>query len=210
MAILALGSAPGAGDDARTDPLRVVADGDRGQRLRRRVTPGPTRLVRRKRPRHGSIGAGRCRYPPRDTPPEHPPPHAGHGGRRQDDGAGSGSGRPPVSALPAGDPGPEVLVPHWLTSAHRDRLAAVVRAALSGRRVHPLAAFHLEDVLTELHVAAARDAVWPASAARVRLATGWGEDVLPVRLSAAELDAVLALPDLPGALRGLLSGGVDA
>ena len=34
MAILALGSAPGAGDDARTDPLRVVADGDRGQRLR--------------------------------------------------------------------------------------------------------------------------------------------------------------------------------
>jgi hypothetical protein len=114
-----------------------------------------------------------------------------------------------VSALPAGDPGPEVLVPHWLTSAHRDRLATVVREALTGRRVHPLAAFHLEDVLTELHVATARDAVWPASAARVRMATGWGEDVLPVRLSAAELDAVLALPDLPGALRGLLTGGVD-
>jgi hypothetical protein len=42
------------------------------------------------------------------------------------------------------------------------------------------------------------------------MATGWGEDVLPVRLSAAELDAVLALPDLPGALRGLLTGAVDA
>jgi hypothetical protein len=117
-----------------------------------------------------------------------------------------------VSVLPAGDHGPEVLVPHWLTAAHRDRLAGAVREALAGCLVHPLAAFHLEDVLTELHVATVRDAVWPASAARVRLATGWGRDVLPVRLSAAELDAVLALPDLPGALRELLggSGGVDA
>lgn len=115
-----------------------------------------------------------------------------------------------MSALPAGDAGPEVLVPHWLTSAHRDRLAAAVREGLAGRRVHPLVAFHLEDVLTELHVAAARDAVWPASAARVRLATGWGQDVLPVRLSAAELDAVLALPDLPDTVRGLLTGAVDA
>jgi hypothetical protein len=121
-----------------------------------------------------------------------------------------GPGRQPVSALSAGDPGPEVLVPHWLTAAHRDRLAGAVREALAGRLVHPLAAFHLEDVLTELHVAAARDAVWPASAARVRLATGWSRDVLPVRLSGAELDAVLALPALPDALRELLSGGVGA
>jgi hypothetical protein len=112
-----------------------------------------------------------------------------------------------VSALPEGDP--EVLVPHWLTSAHRDRLAAVVREALDACAVHPLEAFHLEDVLTELHVAAARDAVWPASAARVRLATGWGEDVLPVRLSAAELTSVLALPQLPDALRELLAGRGD-
>jgi hypothetical protein len=73
--------------------------------------------------------------------------------------------------------------------------------------MHPVAAIHLEDVLTELHVAAARDAVWPASAARVRLATGWGEDVLPVRLSAAELASVLAMPGLPAAVRGLLGDG---
>jgi hypothetical protein len=112
-----------------------------------------------------------------------------------------------VSALPAGGRGPEVLVPYWLASDQRDQLATTVRAALSGRLVHPVAAIHLEDVLTELHVAAARDAVWPAPAARVRLATGWDDDVLPVRLSAAELAGVLALPDLPDTLRGLLDGG---
>jgi hypothetical protein len=56
-------------------------------------------------------------------------------------------------------------------------------------------------------VAAARDAVWPASSARVRLATGWGSDVLPVRLSGAELASVLDLPTLPGALRAVLGGG---
>ena len=106
----------------------------------------------------------------------------------------------------AGAPGPEVLVPHWLAAADRGQLTAVVREALADRLVHPLAAFHLEDVLTELHVAAARDAVWPTSAARVRLATGWGQDVLPVRLSAAELSSVLELPTLPGALRTQLGG----
>jgi hypothetical protein len=112
-----------------------------------------------------------------------------------------------VSALPAGAPGPEVLVPHWLTAADRQLLADSVREALGLSLVHPLTAFHLEDVLTELHVAAARDAVWPASAARVRLATGWGQDVLPVRLSAAELTSVLELPTLPASLRALLGRG---
>lgn len=73
--------------------------------------------------------------------------------------------------------------------------------------MHPVAAIHLGDVLTELHVAAARDAVWPASAARVRRATGWDPDVLPVRLSEAELASVLALRTLPAALRNLLTGG---
>ncbi|TFV83306.1 hypothetical protein [Blastococcus sp. CT_GayMR16] len=112
-----------------------------------------------------------------------------------------------MSALPAGEPGSEVLVPYWLTGTHRTQLATAVRAALTGCLVHPVAAIHLEDVLTELHVAAARDAVWPASAARVRLATGWDEDMLPVRLSAAELAGVLAIPDLPAAVRVLLGSG---
>lgn len=109
-----------------------------------------------------------------------------------------------MTALPADAPGSEILVPHWLTGHDRNLLAEAVRDALAGRLVHPLAAFHLEDVLTELHVAAARDAVWPASAARVRLAAGWAPDVLPVRLSAAELTSVLELPSLPGELRTLL------
>jgi hypothetical protein len=112
-----------------------------------------------------------------------------------------------LSAFPAGEPRPQTLVPHWLAGAHRTQLATAVRAALTGCLMHPVAAIHLEDVLTELHVAAARDAVWPASAARVRLATGWDEDVLPVRLSAAELASVLAIPDLPAAVRALLGGG---
>jgi hypothetical protein len=112
-----------------------------------------------------------------------------------------------LSALSADEPGTEVLVPHWLAGVHRTRLATAVRAALTGRLMHPVAAIHLEDVLTELHVAAARDAVWPASAARVRLATGWSADVLPVRLSAAERSSVLAVPGLPDDVRALLGDG---
>ena len=115
-----------------------------------------------------------------------------------------------MTAAPAGGTGADVLVPHWLTGAHRKRLTAVVQEALAARPVHPVEAIRLEDVLTELHVAAARDAVWPASAARVRLAAGWGADVLPVRLSAEELAGVLALPALPEDLRGMLAKGAGA
>ena len=109
-----------------------------------------------------------------------------------------------MSALPAGDAGGEVLVPHWLAGPQRNRLAAVVREALGTCRVHPVAAIHLQDVLTELHVAAARDALWPGSAARVRRVTGWGADVLPVRLSARELSSVLVLAELAPKLRTAL------
>jgi hypothetical protein len=112
-----------------------------------------------------------------------------------------------VSAPSTGAQQPPVLAPRWLAAADRAVLTELVRAALEDAAVHPVAAIHLGDVLTELHVAAARDQVWPASAARVRLATGWGADVLPVRLSEAELTCVLALPTLPEALRELLAGG---
>ena len=109
-----------------------------------------------------------------------------------------------MSALASGGPVPDVLVPHWLTAVEREELRTVVRRALDGAVVHPVAAFHLSDVLTELHVAAARDAVWPSSAARVRRVTGWGADVLPVRLSARELASVLELSALAPALRTAL------
>jgi hypothetical protein len=109
-----------------------------------------------------------------------------------------------MTALPS-DGGPsEVLVPYWLAAPHRSALAATVRTALTGE-LHPVQAIHLEDVLTELHVAAARDAVWPASAARVRSATGWADDVLPVRLSSAERGSVLAISTLPETVRDVLS-----
>jgi hypothetical protein len=112
-----------------------------------------------------------------------------------------------MSALAAGEPTPDVLVPHWLSAGDREQLAAAVRTALEDPDVHPVAAVHLADVLTELHVAAARDAVWPAPAARVRRVTGWGADVLPVRLSARELASVLALPALPPPVRTALGRG---
>ena len=108
-----------------------------------------------------------------------------------------------MSALAPGGPAPDVLVPHWLTAAEREELATVVRRALEDT-VHPVAAVHLADVLTELHVATARDAVWPTSAARVRRVTGWGADVLPVRLSARELTSVLVLAGLAPSLRTAL------
>lgn len=111
-----------------------------------------------------------------------------------------------MSALPAGGTLPEVLVPHWLSQGERALLSATVRDALAGPGVHPVAAIHLGDVLVELHVAAAREAVWPASAARVRMAAGWTEDVLPVRLSSAEVESLLTLPTLPPGLRARFGG----
>ena len=111
-----------------------------------------------------------------------------------------------MSALPAEESRPDVLVPYWLSAAERAALGSSVRAALS-HLVHPVAAIHLQDVLTELHVAAARDAVWPATSARVRLAAGWPADVLPVRLSAAERGSLLDLPVLPETVRDSLIGG---
>jgi hypothetical protein len=107
---------------------------------------------------------------------------------------------------PAGAGGP-VLVPYWLTGADRDAIAAAIQVALEGPAVHPVAAIHLQDVLTELHAAAVRDAVWPASSERVRRATGWAADVLPVRLSAGERAGVLALDTLPAGVRAVLDGG---
>ena len=113
-----------------------------------------------------------------------------------------------MSALSAEAAGAPVLVPHWLAGSQRLALAALLRSVLDGI-ADPVPALHLEDVLTELHVAAARDAVWPAPAARVRRATGWGADVLPVRLSAAELRCVLAVPGLADDLRTALTEGTS-
>jgi hypothetical protein len=105
---------------------------------------------------------------------------------------------------------PAVLVPHWLSAEDRTEVERAVQTALDGGPVHPVAAIHLGDVLTELHVAAAREVVWPAPVQRVRRATGWGADVVPVRLSAVELASVLSLTGLQPQARAALTGGRSA
>jgi hypothetical protein len=115
-----------------------------------------------------------------------------------------------MSATSSAQPDHVVLVPHWLTAADRLEVERAVGAALDGGPVHPVAAIHLGDVLTELAVATAREVVWPAPVARVRRATGWGADVVPVRLSALELASVLSLSGLAPAARNALTGGRSA
>jgi hypothetical protein len=114
-----------------------------------------------------------------------------------------------VSA-PLEDPTQAVLVPHWLTAVDRAAVQRAVQDALESPALHPVAAIHLGDVLIELHVAAARELVWPAPILRVRRATGWGADVVPVRLSAAELAGVLSLTELSPVARAALTGGRSA
>jgi len=112
-----------------------------------------------------------------------------------------------MSLPPALDPAKAVLVPHWLGAGDRLELERAVQTALATPTMHPVAAVHLTEVLTELHVAAAREVVWPAPTARVRRATGWGADVVPVRLSAVELASVLSLSHLAPGAREALTGG---
>lgn len=100
-----------------------------------------------------------------------------------------------------------VLVPHWLSAADRDALATSLEEALTRADLPATTADRLVDVLTELHVARARDVVWPSSTARVRLVTGWDPDTLPVRLSAMELACTLSLPELTPPVRAALTGG---
>ena len=114
-----------------------------------------------------------------------------------------------MSGPPSSEPA-AVLVPHWLSAVDRQELERAVQNALDAAPVHPVVAVHLAEVLTELHVAAAREVVWPAPTARVRRATGWGDDVVPVRLSAVELASVLALPGLTPVAREALTGGRSA
>ena len=105
---------------------------------------------------------------------------------------------------------PVVRLPHWLTARARDHVAAQVSSALRGADLHPVIAVLLQDVLTELQVASARDAVWPEPGIRVRQATGLPADAVAVRFSAAELTTVLDVPGLPESVHTILSRGYPA
>jgi hypothetical protein len=115
-----------------------------------------------------------------------------------------------VSAAPIDDPTQAVLVPHWLSAVDRAEVQRAVQVALASPTVLPVLAIHLGDVLTELLVASARELVWPAPIVRVRRATGWADDVVPVRLSAAELASVLSVPGLGPVARAALTAGRSA
>ena len=115
-----------------------------------------------------------------------------------------------MSAAHIEDPTQAVLVPHWLDAVDRAEVLRTVQAALDAADVHPVLAIHLGDVLTELHVASARELVWPAPILRVRQATGWADDVVPVRLAAAELASLLSLPGLGPVARAALTAGRSA
>ena len=97
-------------------------------------------------------------------------------------------------------------LPYWLAGEDRNALAGACRAALHGDAAGTHDAAALQDVLTELGVATARDSAWPASAPLLRRAAGWADDVVPIRMSTDEIAAVLRhTPD--GPLRAALVSG---
>lgn len=97
-------------------------------------------------------------------------------------------------------------VPYWFTLDHRAALADAIVNLTATTTVFPTVREHLDAVLTELGVVEARDQIWPATAAVVRRATGYGPEVLPIRMSDDEVNAVLTLPLLPRSVRAALTG----
>lgn len=99
---------------------------------------------------------------------------------------------------------PVVRIPYWLASAERTDLARLIVSTLTASDVLPTLEAMLGGVLTELGVAEARDRVWPDRTSQVRAAAGLDLDVLPVRMSREEIEAVRSLPDLPVPVRDAL------
>lgn len=110
-----------------------------------------------------------------------------------------------AAALASLEQAPTVTrIPYWLATPERTSLAETLIEVLDTTSVFPAVRTVLEGVLTELGVAEARDRVWPDRTARVRATAGLPEDVLPIRMSRDELDAVFALPTLPSTVRAAL------
>lgn len=99
--------------------------------------------------------------------------------------------------------------PHWLGKDDRAALAETIVDLARATTIFPSVRAHLDAVLTELGVAEARDQVWPDKSEIVRLAHGYPADVLPIRMSGEEREAVLAIPTLPTALRKRLTGATE-
>lgn len=102
-----------------------------------------------------------------------------------------------------------IRTPHWLGMDDRRALAETIVDLARNTAVFPSVRRHLDAVLTELGVVEARDQVWPAKSEIVRRAHGYSADVLPIRMSSAERETVLAIPTLPAALRKRLTGATE-
>jgi hypothetical protein len=99
-----------------------------------------------------------------------------------------------------------VRMAYWLNKEHRNALAESIIDLFTNTTPFPAVRARLDAVLTELGVAEARDQLWSDKTEIVRRAQGLASDVLPIRMSDEELDAVLALPTLPTALHARLAG----
>lgn len=93
----------------------------------------------------------------------------------------------------------------WLAEDDRIALCETIIDVTTNTFMFPAVRAELDAVLTELGVVEARDKVWPGSAHIVRVASGYDPDVLPIRMSDSETDAVLALPTLPASVRDALT-----
>ena len=101
---------------------------------------------------------------------------------------------------------PQIRVPHWLDQDDRTTLSDTITDLNQTTALFPTVREQLDAVLTELGVAEARDQVWPRKTELMRQAHGYPADVLPIRMSDEELQAVLAIPTLPTDLHHRLSG----
>lgn len=102
-----------------------------------------------------------------------------------------------------------IRTPHWLGRDDRRVLAETIVDLSRATTLFPSLRTNLDAVLIELGVVEARDQVWPDKSEIVRRAHGYSADVLPIRMSSEERDAVLAIPTLPRELRQRLTGDTE-
>lgn len=108
---------------------------------------------------------------------------------------------PAAAAIP---PPPDLRTTRWLTCEARSDLAETIIDLTQRTVTLPHVSVALDNILTELGVAEARDQMWPDRAHVVRQAHGLPADALPVRFTATELELAAGLATLPEYLADLL------
>lgn len=100
-------------------------------------------------------------------------------------------------------------LPCWLDPTDRQILAESIVELLTTTSTFPGLREAFDAVLTELGVAEARNHMWPERVQIARRAHGMDADVLPIRMSREERNAVLGLPQLPTTLRTKINGATE-